>query len=168
MRICTASGIPGSQENLDQYLKAGCDFIAPHLARDKGSSAKTVGTINRFWCWILTRTARCSRARRSPAVIFLHPASGRPSPWTSRTPSRLWCSAPIGLAMLTSRWTASRSGSATRRHAARVGWATPSPAEGQAPNGNGSRQSDRLGFMRTSKLARIDPTISTSKLALPI
>ena len=51
-RICTASGRPGSQKNLDQYIKAGCDFIAPHLDRDKGSSAKTVGTVKEIIGWM--------------------------------------------------------------------------------------------------------------------
>jgi len=51
-RICTASGVPGSQANLDQYLKAGCDFIAPHLDRGQGSSAKTVGAIKELIVWM--------------------------------------------------------------------------------------------------------------------
>jgi len=51
-RICTASGRPGSQEDLNRYLEAGCDFIAPHLDRDKGSSAKTVGTMKEFIGWM--------------------------------------------------------------------------------------------------------------------
>lgn len=51
-RICTASGVPGSQEDLGRYLDAGCDFIAPHLNRDKGSSARTVDTIRGFIGWM--------------------------------------------------------------------------------------------------------------------
>ena len=51
-RICTASGRPGSQENVEQYIKAGCDFIAPHLDRDEGSSAKTIGSVKEIIGWM--------------------------------------------------------------------------------------------------------------------
>ena len=52
-RICTASGVPGSQANLDEYFSVGhCDFIAPHLCRDKECPAKTLGTVTEFISWM--------------------------------------------------------------------------------------------------------------------
>ena len=52
-RICTASGVPGSQANLDEYLSIGhCDFIAPHLCRDKECPAKTFVTVTEFISWM--------------------------------------------------------------------------------------------------------------------
>src|ERR1041384_2177725 len=48
-RICTASGVPSSQTDLSNYRTQGhVDFIAPHLCRDQGCSALTVGSVNQF------------------------------------------------------------------------------------------------------------------------
>jgi hypothetical protein len=45
-RLATGSGVPGSAEELAAYRKVGrCDCLAPHLCREKGCAAKTVGGI---------------------------------------------------------------------------------------------------------------------------
>lgn len=52
-RLCTASGVPDSKDDLDDYLTKGhCDFIAPHLGRDKGDPARTLGTVTKFIGWM--------------------------------------------------------------------------------------------------------------------
>ena len=52
-RICTASSCPGSEDGMKQHLEVGkLDFIAPHLCRDDGCSAKTIGTVKELAGWM--------------------------------------------------------------------------------------------------------------------
>lgn len=52
-RLCTASGVPGSWDDLAEYIRIGkCDFIAPHLGRDKDSSSQTLGKVKEFIGWM--------------------------------------------------------------------------------------------------------------------
>lgn len=52
-RLCTASGVPGSPEDMADCIKTSrCDFIAPHLPRDDGSSRKTKETVGKFISWM--------------------------------------------------------------------------------------------------------------------
>ena len=52
-RICTASGTPGSRDDLGKFLTVGkLDFIATHLGRDPGDPAKTVGRVREFIGWM--------------------------------------------------------------------------------------------------------------------
>jgi len=52
-RLCTASGVPGSQSELNNYFTQGhVDFITPHLCRNTGCSAQTVGMVNQFVGWM--------------------------------------------------------------------------------------------------------------------
>jgi len=52
-RLCTASGTPGSAEDLRDYLQTGrCDFIAPHLGRDPESPSQTEATVRKFIDWM--------------------------------------------------------------------------------------------------------------------
>ncbi len=52
-RICTASGVPTSSKDLNEYLTTGqCDFIAPHLGRGRGDSARTLGEVVKFIGWM--------------------------------------------------------------------------------------------------------------------
>lgn len=52
-RICTASGVPSSPEDLAKYINIGkCDFIAPHLGRDKESPSETKGKVQEFISWM--------------------------------------------------------------------------------------------------------------------
>ncbi|MHB1462934.1 MAG: cellulase family glycosylhydrolase [Armatimonadota bacterium] len=52
-RICTASGVPNSSKNLNEYLTTGhCDFIATHLGRGRGDSSRTLGEVAKFVGWM--------------------------------------------------------------------------------------------------------------------
>lgn len=52
-RLCTASGVPSSANDLERYIKTGkCDFIAPHLGRSKESPAQTESTVKEFIQWM--------------------------------------------------------------------------------------------------------------------
>lgn len=52
-RLCTASGVPGSAQDMTNYLiKGHCDFIAPHLGRDKDSPKRTKSTVEQFISWM--------------------------------------------------------------------------------------------------------------------
>lgn len=52
-RICTASGVPANQSDLDYFLTTGhLDFIAPHLCRSQGCSAQTYGTVRTYVTWM--------------------------------------------------------------------------------------------------------------------
>ena len=52
-RICTASGVPTSREDLTRYTNIGkCDFIAPHLGRDKNSPSETMGRVKKLIGWM--------------------------------------------------------------------------------------------------------------------
>lgn len=52
-RLCTASGVPGSVEELSAYLGVGrCDFIAPHLGREPTSPAQTEARVREFIGWM--------------------------------------------------------------------------------------------------------------------
>ncbi len=52
-RLCTASGVPHSQNELSDYKTlAHMDFITPHLCRNAECPAKTVGTVKRFVQWM--------------------------------------------------------------------------------------------------------------------
>lgn len=52
-RVGTASGYPGSREELADYLRIGkVDFIAPHLGRGEGSAAKTYGEVRQLIGWM--------------------------------------------------------------------------------------------------------------------
>jgi hypothetical protein len=54
-RICTASSVPGSQSELNDFRTiAEMDFIAPHLCRDAGCSAQTLGTVRQYISWMHT------------------------------------------------------------------------------------------------------------------
>ncbi|MHB1456739.1 MAG: cellulase family glycosylhydrolase [Armatimonadota bacterium] len=52
-RICTASGVPSSPEDLAKYINIGkCDFLAPHLGRDRESPSETKGKVQEFIGWM--------------------------------------------------------------------------------------------------------------------
>ncbi len=52
-RLCTASSKPGSQGDLAEHRNvAHMDFITPHLCRDAGCAAQTVGTVKEFITWM--------------------------------------------------------------------------------------------------------------------
>lgn len=52
-RLCTASGVPGDQDSLNKYLSIGhCDFICPHLCREKECPAQTKDTVKSFIDWM--------------------------------------------------------------------------------------------------------------------
>ena len=52
-RICTASGVPSSPEDLTRYINIGkVDFIAPHLGRDRESPSETKGKVQEFINWM--------------------------------------------------------------------------------------------------------------------
>jgi hypothetical protein len=58
-RICTASGVPSSPEDMAKYINIGrCDFITPHLGRDKNSPSETFKIIQEFTGWIGAKTVR--------------------------------------------------------------------------------------------------------------
>lgn len=52
-RLVTASGTPGSKEELRRYLfEVGVDFIAPHLARNPQAPRETEGITRRYLSWM--------------------------------------------------------------------------------------------------------------------
>lgn len=52
-RLCTASGVPGSKEDLASYLNEGhCSFIAPHLARRADAPAQTEARVRQLRQWM--------------------------------------------------------------------------------------------------------------------
>lgn len=52
-RICTASGTPSNQSDLDYFLTTGhLDFIATHLCRDSGCASQTAGTVRTYVAWM--------------------------------------------------------------------------------------------------------------------
>ncbi|MDO8589574.1 MAG: cellulase family glycosylhydrolase [Armatimonadota bacterium] len=51
-RICTASGTPTSQGDLNNYITSGCQFISPHLCRESGCAAQTFGTVRTCVTWM--------------------------------------------------------------------------------------------------------------------
>ncbi len=52
-RLCTASGVPTSQTDLANYRNVGkLQFITPHLCRDSGCAAQTIGTVNNYNTWM--------------------------------------------------------------------------------------------------------------------
>ncbi len=52
-RLVTASGTPGSKEDLRRYLfDAGVDFISPHLARNPQAPRETEGITRRYYSWM--------------------------------------------------------------------------------------------------------------------
>ncbi len=52
-RLCTASSTPTSQSDLAAYRNTGkMDFICPHLCRDSGCAAQTIGKVNEFNTWM--------------------------------------------------------------------------------------------------------------------
>ena len=52
-RLCTASGVPSDQNDLNQYLSVGhCDFISTHLCRDAECPAQTINTVKTFTTWM--------------------------------------------------------------------------------------------------------------------
>lgn len=52
-RLCTASGVPNSKDDMRKYLETGhCDFICPHLGRERGSSSKTIARVNQLIGWM--------------------------------------------------------------------------------------------------------------------
>ena len=52
-RLCTASGVPSDQKDLNQYLSVGhCDFISTHLCRDAECPAQTINTVKTFITWM--------------------------------------------------------------------------------------------------------------------
>lgn len=54
-RLCTASGVPSSESDLNKYLSTGrCDFIATHLCRDASCPAETGKTVGTFISWMKT------------------------------------------------------------------------------------------------------------------
>jgi len=56
-RLCTASGVPSSRDDLAKYIRTGkCDFIAPHLGRDKDSPSQTLGKVTEFIGWMSDRS----------------------------------------------------------------------------------------------------------------
>ncbi len=53
LRLCTASSVPGSQTELASFRSvAKMDFITPHLCRDAGCAAQTLGTMNQYVSWM--------------------------------------------------------------------------------------------------------------------
>jgi len=52
-RLCTASSGPGSQSQLADFRNvARMDFITPHLCRDAGCPAQTLGTVQQYVGWM--------------------------------------------------------------------------------------------------------------------
>ncbi|MHB0999363.1 MAG: cellulase family glycosylhydrolase [Armatimonadota bacterium] len=52
-RLCTASGVPSSRDDLRKYIDTGhCDFICPHLGREEGSALKTAGRVSEMIGWM--------------------------------------------------------------------------------------------------------------------
>jgi len=52
-RLCTASGVPGSQSEMNTFRTVGhLDFIATHLCRDASCPAQTLGTVKQFITWM--------------------------------------------------------------------------------------------------------------------
>jgi|GEM_PF-2449456 len=89
-RICTASGVPSSAKDLEQYLQTGrCDFIAPHLGREADSPAKTAAAAREIIGWMDELGRRVplhlqepfrrdyNRFQPEPADYFLDCANGK-------------------------------------------------------------------------------------------
>lgn len=52
-RLCTASSTPTSKSDCSEYRNvAHMDFITPHLCRDAGCPAQTLGTVQQFIGWM--------------------------------------------------------------------------------------------------------------------
>ena len=52
-RLCTASGVPGSQKELNEYKAIGkVDFITPHLCRSKECPGQTFGKVRELSEWM--------------------------------------------------------------------------------------------------------------------
>ncbi len=88
-RICTASGVPTSADDLEDYFNPGkCDFIAPHLCRGKSSCpAETLDDVKQFVVWFDQKGFRAPINLQEPfrrgydswqpvAVDFLRDCSG--------------------------------------------------------------------------------------------